>query len=100
MSQRAREISIRLALGADVGSVRGMVLKQGVKLIVIGSALGLAGGYGMGRMVASIVEGLSPVDPITVIGVPLILGVVALLANYAPARRATRMDPMTVLRME
>jgi len=98
--QRTREIGIRLALGAARSDVLAMVLLGGGRLIALGILLGLAGALGMNYLLRSQLYGVSPTDPITYIGVALILGLVALLASYVPARRATRVDPLVALRYE
>jgi putative ABC transport system permease protein len=98
VSQRTREIGLRMALGAERGSVLRLVLNQGGKLLLIGSALGMALAYVLARMSASLVFGVEPVDPVSFVGVPLLLAAIALLANIIPARRATRIDPMRTLR--
>lgn len=90
VSQRAGEISIRLALGAEVGKVRRMVLWQGGRIVLLGSVVGLIGAAFLSRLVQSIVFGISALDPLTFLGVPAILVVVGLVANYVPASRATR----------
>jgi ABC-type antimicrobial peptide transport system permease subunit len=100
VSQRAGEISIRLALGAKAGDVRMMVLRQGGKLIVIGGAAGMMGAVVISRLLSGIVFGISTLDPVTFVGVPTVLMSIGLLANYLPARRATRIDPMRALRVE
>ena len=100
VSQRTSEISIRMALGAKTSDVQMMVLGQGAKLIVIGSVVGLIGALGISRLLSSLVVGISAVDPVTFIGVPAVLIGVGLIANYLPARRATRIDPMAALRAE
>ncbi len=100
VSQRTSEISIRIALGAKTSNVRWMVLGQGGKLIDIGSVVGLIGALGISRLLSSLVVGISAVDPVTFIGVPAVLIAVGLIANYIPARRATRIDPMAALRVE
>ena len=102
VSQRAAEISIRRALGAEANDVSRMVLAEGAKMLVLGIAAGLVGAFGLSRMIAGLFvgSGISATDPVTFIGVPLILGTVALIANYVPAWRATKIDPMTALRME
>jgi putative ABC transport system permease protein len=100
VSQRAGEISIRRALGAESGDVRRMVLGQGVRILAFGGAVGLVGAFLLSRLLSSLVYGISTTDPVTFIGVPIILGVVALLANYLPALQATRIDPMRALRVE
>jgi ABC-type antimicrobial peptide transport system permease subunit len=100
VSQRAGEISIHRALGAESGDVQRMVLFQGVRILAIGGAVGLVGAFLLTRLLTSLVYGISTTDPVTFIGVPMILGAVALLANYIPALQATRIDPMKALRME
>ncbi|HUG40416.1 MAG TPA: ABC transporter permease [Longimicrobiales bacterium] len=100
VSQRTRELGIRMALGADRRTVLGMVLRQGAVLVAGGAILGL----GAALLVARAIEGLlfqtSPVDPATYVGLPLLLGAVAFLATWIPARRAAAVDPMTALRNE
>ena len=100
VAQRTREIGIRIALGAESRGILGLFLKQGMRLIGIGIVLGLLGGAGMARLLALILIDLSPFDPLTFGGVSLCLTLVALLATYLPARRATRVDPMVTLRHE
>jgi putative ABC transport system permease protein len=100
VSQRRREIGIRLALGAKRASVLRMVMWQGGKLLVIGSLFGLAAGSLLSRLAASLLTSVGPVDPVTYLGVPVILLGTALVANVIPARRATRIDPMTTLRSD
>jgi putative ABC transport system permease protein len=100
VSQRTGEISLRMALGAKTGHVRKMVLGQGVKLIGIGAAVGLLGAVLIAQLLSSLVFGISRLDPVTFVGVPAVLAFVGLLANYLPALRATRIDPMSALRVE
>jgi putative ABC transport system permease protein len=100
VSQRASEISIRLALGAKAGDVRMMVLRQGGKLIVLGGAAGLVGAVLISRLLSGLVFGISTLDPVTFVGVPTVLMSIGLLANYIPARRATQIDPMKAMRVE
>jgi ABC-type antimicrobial peptide transport system permease subunit len=100
VSQRTREIGIRVALGADRRAVLRLVLGQGLRLLAIGVALGISGGAAASRLISSLLYGLSPFDPITYAGVSLVLVIVALLASYGPARRATSVDPMIALRSE
>jgi putative ABC transport system permease protein len=100
VSQRTGEICIRMALGARTSNVRRMMLGEGVKLIVLGTGVGLVGALGLSRLLASLVVGISSVDPVTFVGVPVILATVGLAANYIPVRRASRADPMTALRVE
>jgi putative ABC transport system permease protein len=100
VSQRAGEISIRMALGARSGNVRLMVMGQGGKLLLLGGAAGLLGAVGMSRLLTSLVVGISPLDPLTFVGVPAVLLAIGFIANYLPARRATKIDPMKALRVE
>jgi predicted permease len=97
---RTREIGIRMALGADRGDVLRMVLRDVAVLVAIGVALGLPGGYGVGRVIESQLFGLSARDPLTYAVATSTLVMAALLAGWVPARRATRVDPMVALRWE
>jgi macrolide transport system ATP-binding/permease protein len=98
VTQRTREIGVRLALGAQGGDVVRLFLKEGLRLTMIGIAAGLAGGVGISQLLASVLVDLSSLDPLAFGGVALFLALVALLAIYLPARRATKVDPMTALR--
>jgi putative ABC transport system permease protein len=100
VSARGREIGIRMALGADVGAVRNLVLGEGMRWTATGVALGLAGAVGLAGVLSSLLYGVSPRDPGTLIGVTLLLVAVAMLACYVPARRAMNVDPMKTLRTE
>ena len=100
VTERRREIGIRMALGADRASVMRMVLSQGLRLTLVGVAVGLAGAFALNRVLASLLFGVRPSDPATIASVVALIGTVALVACYLPARRATRVDPMIVLREE
>ena len=100
VSQRSREIGVRIALGAERASVLRMVLAQGTKLLLVGLVIGLGLGFVLSRLTASLVIGVGPNDPVTFVGVPLVLLATALLANLIPAYRATRIDPIETLRAE
>jgi putative ABC transport system permease protein len=100
VSQRSSEISIRMALGAEVGKVRRMVLLQGGRIVALGGILGLLGALLVARALQSLVVGISSLDPVTFLAVPAVLLLVALIANYVPARRATSIEPMGALRVE
>jgi predicted permease len=100
VSQRQREIGIRLALGAQRGDVLHMVLRQGGKMAVLGVVIGMCAALGLTRLMTSLLFGVSPVDPLTFGTVAALLIVVALAACYVPGRRATRVDPVVALRYE
>jgi putative ABC transport system permease protein len=97
---RTREIGLRMALGAQTGNVRRLILRQGMTLALIGSVIGLAIAFGATRLLKSVLYGVDAMDPITFIGVTFLLATVALLACWIPARRASRVDPMIALRAE
>ncbi len=100
VGQRTQEIGIRMALGAQAPEVIRMVIRQGLRLVVIGLGLGLIGALGLSRLLGSILYGVSPTDPLTFAGVGLLLIAAGTLACYIPARRAARIDPISALRYE
>jgi putative ABC transport system permease protein len=100
VARRTQEVGIRIALGARSGQVLGMVIRDGMKVIVVSLIVGLASAAAATRLLASQLFGVSTVDPLTFTAVPAILAMVALVACYLPARRASRVDPIVALRAE
>jgi predicted permease len=100
VSQRRNEIGLRIAIGAEVGSVRRMIVLQGARILAIGIAAGLVAALLLSRLLDSLVFGISATDGLTFVGVPLVLGLVGLVANIVPALRATRLDPAATLRAD
>ena len=98
--QRAPEIAIRLALGAERANVRNMVVWQGMRLVLGGVAVGILAALGLSRLIAVFLYGVQAWDPLVFVSVPLVLGAVALLAVWWPARRASRVDPLVAIRSE
>jgi predicted permease len=98
VNQRTQEIGIRMALGASAGSVRWRVIKKTLVLATIGIAIGAAGSLALSRLMGSLLYGVAPSDPLTFAAMMLVLTLIALVAGYIPARRASRIDPMSVLR--
>ncbi len=100
VAQRTREVGIRLALGAQTSDVIRLIVRQGMKLVLIGLMIGVAGALALSRVMTSLLYGTKATDPLTFLAVSLLLAIVALLACYLPARRATRIEPLEALRYE
>jgi len=100
VSRRTQEMAIRMALGASRREVLRLVLREGLRVTLLGVALGLGAAVALSRVMASYVYGITPTDPLTLVGASLLLTLVALLASYLPARRAMRVNPVAALRYE
>jgi putative ABC transport system permease protein len=100
VSRRTREIGIRMALGAQTRDVFQLIGGEGFVLVLAGIGMGLAGALALTRLMSSLLFGVSPTDAATFAAVPAVLGAVALLACYLPARRAARVDPTVALRCD
>jgi ABC-type antimicrobial peptide transport system permease subunit len=100
VTQRTREIGIRIALGAQWRDVLKLILRSGMSLVIIGLTIGLAGAFALTRLMTTLLFEVSPTDPITFCAVALCVIFAALLACYVPARRATKVDPLVALRYE
>jgi predicted permease len=100
VSQRRREIGIRLALGAQQPALRRMFVRHGLRLSAVGVAVGLCASAGLMRLMKSLLFGISPLDPVTYAAVPMVLAAAAMIASYLPARRAASVDPVEALRAE
>jgi predicted permease len=100
VEQRTQEIGIRMALGAQAGEVRRMIVGQGMMLAIVGVVVGLSAALGLSSLMQTLLFGVTPWDPLVFTGVPILLTMVALLAVWLPARRASRVDPLTALRYE
>jgi putative ABC transport system permease protein len=100
VSQQTHDIGVRVALGASRGSVLAMVFRRGMVTVAIGMIVGLVAAYAMARLLAMLIFGVPSGDPVTFLGIPLVLAAAAGLAIYIPARRATGIDPMVALRYE
>jgi predicted permease len=98
VSQRTREIGLRMALGADRGNVLRLILRDGMRLVIIGVGIGMLLAFGATRVMASFLFGVSPLDPLVFAVIPLGLGAAALVASYLPARKAAATDPLEALR--
>ena len=100
VGQRTNEMGIRLALGAPTGQIARMVLSQGLRPVAAGLTVGVVASLALGRVLGSLLFGVGAGDPLTIVGVVAVVGGVALLATWLPARRATRIDPVSALRYE
>jgi predicted permease len=100
VTQRTREIGVRMALGADAGSVRTMVLRQVGVMTIVGGLFGLAAAFGLGRLAESLLFQMKGTDPMVFATAAVVLALVALAAGFVPAQRAARIDPMLALRHE
>jgi putative ABC transport system permease protein len=98
--QRTREIGIRIALGARSNDVIGLIVKNGLQWSAFGVAAGVVGAFGLTRLMRSLLFGIEPTDPLTFIGVIVAVMGVVMLASVVPARRATKLDPVSALRTE
>jgi ABC-type antimicrobial peptide transport system permease subunit len=100
VQQRTREIGIRMSLGAEVQWVRNMIIRQGIGIALVGVGIGLLSAFGLTRLIASLLFGVTTHDPLVFMTVPLLLSVVALVGVWLPARRASQVDPAVALRTD
>jgi len=99
VAQRTREVGIRMALGADSRTMVWLLAASGLKLVAVGGAIGLTVAFVVTRLLSGLLFDIDTIDPLTFIGMPLVLGATALLAPYLPARRASRINPVAALRL-
>jgi putative ABC transport system permease protein len=100
VSRRTQEIGVRMALGATRANVAGLIVGQGMRVVGVGIAAGLFGAFALTRLMTAMLYGVRVTDPLTYIGVAVLLVMVALVASYVPARRATRIDPLVAMRAD
>jgi putative ABC transport system permease protein len=100
VSRRTHEIGVRVALGASPATVVRLVIAQGMRVVAVGVAIGVAGSLVASRLMTKLVYGVSVTDPLTYVGVAALLAAVALVASYIPAHRATRIDPLVAMRAD
>jgi len=100
VAQRTQEIGIRMALGAEAGQVRSMVVKQGMRLAIVGVIVGIAAAWGLSRLMQSVLYGVQARDPAVFIGMPVLLAIVSFVAVWLPARRASTVNPLIALRYQ
>ena len=100
VGERTQEIGLRVALGAEGGQVRSLMIRQAMVPVALGATVGLAGAIALGRVMSGLLFGVSGTDPVTLASVALLFGAVALVASYVPALRASRLDPVQALRNE
>jgi ABC-type antimicrobial peptide transport system permease subunit len=100
VTQRTQEIGVRMALGAQAAHIRRLILRRGLVQLAIGVTIGLAGAFGVGRLLRSVLIGTAPTDPVTLVAITALLVMVGVVACLWPARQAARLNPVTALRYE
>jgi ABC-type antimicrobial peptide transport system permease subunit len=100
VTERTREIGVRMALGAQRSAVLGMIFHHGLRMVAVGTVIGLAAAFGMSRFIESLLFGVTAYDPLTLLGCTALLFVVAALATLIPGRQATKVDPLVALRQD